>query len=71
MSTLYRELGFLARRELAVILDHESPRGADWKGLADKMKFTYDTVVTLRGKVSPTQILLEKWERTAGQLSAL
>ena len=66
MSTLYRDLGYLARRELAVILNHESPRGADWKGLADKMKFSYDTIVSLRGKGSPTQALLEKWEKTAG-----
>lgn len=67
MSSLFRELGFLARRELAIFLDHESPRGADWKGLADKMKFTYAAILSLKGKSSPTLALLEKWEAMAGE----
>ena len=66
MSTLYRELGYLARRQLAVVLNRESPRGADWKGLADKMRFSYEMVVALRSSPSPTMALLERWEKAAG-----
>ena len=64
---LSRELGYLALRELAVILDHESPQGRDWMGLADRMNFTYSTVQALRGERSPTLALLEEWERAVGE----
>ena len=67
MSTLSYELGFLARRELSVILDRTSPQGRDWRGLADRMKFTYGTVMALQSQRSPTLALLEEWERTAGE----
>ncbi len=68
MSTLYRELGYLARRQLAGVLDRDSPRGLDWKGLADKMNFSHEVVVSLRGdSSSPTMALLERWERDAGK----
>ena len=60
------KLGYLARRNLATILDLNSPRGADWKGLSDRMGFTYDTVRALRLKESPTLALLEKWEQMKG-----
>ena len=60
------KLGYLARRNLATILDHSSPRGADWKGLSDRMGFTYDTVRALRQKESPTLALLEEWEQQKG-----
>lgn len=66
MSTLSYELGYLARQQLAVILDHESPQGRDWMGLADKMQFTYSTVLALKGARSPTLVLLEEWEKAAG-----
>lgn len=61
-----KKLGYLARRDLATILDHSSPRGADWKGLSDRMGFSYDTVRALRLKESPTLALLEEWEREKG-----
>ena len=65
-SQYVRKLGYLARRNLAAVLDHSSPRGADWKGLADRMGFTYDTVRLLRAKESPTLALLEEWETKKG-----
>ena len=67
MSGLYKELGYLARRQLAVVLDRDSPRGLDWKGLADKMSFSYEVIVALRGSRSPTMTLLERWETHAGK----
>ncbi|XP_064397730.1 myeloid differentiation primary response protein MyD88-like [Halichondria panicea] len=66
MSKLYKEVGYLARRQLAVVLDRDSPRGLDWKGLADKMSFSYEVIVSLRGSRSPTLALLERWENNAG-----
>lgn len=68
MSTLPYELGYLARRQLSVILDHESPQGRDWMGLADRMQFTYSTILALKGVRSPTLSLLEEWEKVAGKV---
>ena len=64
-----KALGYLARRNLATVLDHSSPRQADWKGLCDRMGFTYDTVLkTLsQSKESPTLALLEEWEKARGK----
>lgn len=67
MATLSQQLGYLARRQLAVLLDHESPLGRDWMGLADHMQFTYSTVLALKGERSPTLALLDQWERVAGE----
>ena len=61
-----KKLGYLARRSLATILDHSSPRGADWKGLSDRMGFLYDTVRSLSARESPTLALLEEWESARG-----
>ena len=66
MSTLSRELGYLARRQLSVLLDHESAQDRDWIGLADSMRFSYNTVLALKGERSPTLALLEEWEKVAG-----
>ena len=63
-----KNLGYLARRNLAAILDHSSPRGADWKGLSGRMGFVYDTVRTLRAKDSPTLALLDEWESAKGSI---
>ena len=67
MSLLARELGFLARRNLAQILDHQSSTGIDWRGLVDKMGFSYEMNMILSSKESPTLSLLEEWERVRGQ----
>ena len=67
MSTLARELGFLARRNLAQILDHHSSTGMDWRGLVDQMGFSYEMNMLLSTKQSPTLSLLEEWERVLGQ----
>ena len=67
MSTLSRELGFLARRNLAQILDLHSSTGIDWRGLVDKMGFSYEMNMVLSTKPSPTLSLLEEWERVLGQ----
>ena len=66
MSTLTHELGYLARRELALMLDCESSQGKDWRGLVDRMNFTYDMILRLKNKPSPTQALLEEWEKARG-----
>ena len=66
MSRLARQLGFLDRNELALVLDQRSPRGHDWRGLADKMGFSYTLIVALEQKESPTITLLEEWERKLG-----
>ena len=65
-SQSVKKLSYLARRDLAAILDHSSPRGADWKGLCDRMGFVYDTVRALRAKESPTLALLDEWESAKG-----
>ena len=65
-SLSVKKLGYLARRNLAAILDRSSPRGADWRGLSDRMGFLYDTVRALRAKESPTLALLDEWEREKG-----
>ncbi len=65
--SLSHELGYLARRELAVLLDHESPQGRDWMGLADRMGFAYSTTLALKRERSPTLALLEEWERAVGE----
>ena len=52
-----------------MVLDRDSPRGLDWKGLADKMSFSYEVIVSLRGSRSPTLALLERWENNAGTLT--
>ena len=70
-SQSVKKLSYLARRNLAAVLDRSSPRGADWKGLCDRMGFLYDTVRLLRVKVSPTIALLEEWERAKGSLRDL
>ena len=64
-----KALGYLARRNLATVLDHSSPRGADWKGLCGRMGFAYDTVLRAQSqaKESPTLALLEEWERARGK----
>lgn len=67
MSTLARELGFLGRRNLAQILDHHSSTGIDWRGLVDKMGFSYEMNMLLSSKESPTLSLLEEWERVLGE----
>ena len=67
MSTLSRELGFLARRNLAQILDLHSSTGIDWRGLVDKMGFSYEMNMLLSTKPSPTLSLLEEWERVLGK----
>ena len=67
MSRLSNELGYLARQDLSLILDNESPRGNDWRGLADRMGFSYNMVIFLKHKSSPTQSLLEEWERNLGE----
>ena len=67
-SQSIKKLGYLTRRNLAAILDHISPRGADWKGLSDRMGFLYDTVRALRAKDSPTLALLDEWESVKGRL---
>lgn len=69
--TLSHELPFLARHKLAMVLDQPSPLARDWRGLADKMGFTYGMVTTLRGKESPTMSLLEEWERFHGSEATL
>lgn len=69
--TLSYELPFLARHQLAMVLDQESPLARDWRGLADKMGFTYSMVTMLRGKQSPTMSLLEEWERFKGSEATL
>lgn len=61
-----KKLGYLARRNLAAVLDRVSPRGADWRGLADRMGFKYGTVRSLRLKESPTLALLDEWENAKG-----
>jgi len=66
MSRLSNELGYLARQDLSLILDNESPRGHDWRGLADRMGFSNNMVLLLKHKSSPTQSLLEEWERNLG-----
>ena len=66
-SSLSQDLGYLARRELALVLDHESPQGRDWMGLADCMGFTYSTVLSLKGERSPTLTLLDEWEKAVGE----
>ena len=68
MSRLSDELGYLARQDLSLILDNESPLGNDWRGLADHMGFSYTMVMILGEKSSPTQSLLEEWERNLGEL---
>ena len=65
-SRSVKKLSYLARRDLAAILDHSSPRGADWKGLCDRMGFVYDAVRALRAKESPTLALLDEWESAKG-----
>lgn len=69
--TLSHELPFLARHRLAMVLDQPSPLARDWRGLADKMGFTYGMVTTLRSKESPTMSLLEEWERFNGSEATL
>ena len=71
MAALSQELGYLARRKLSVLLDHESPLGRDWMGLADKMQFTYSTILALKGERSPTLALLDEWEKAAGEYQPL
>ena len=66
MSSLYRELGFLARQSLANALNTVSPLGKDWRGLADKMGFNYEMITVLQTQDSPTLSLLEEWERQLG-----
>ncbi|KAL5510654.1 hypothetical protein EMCRGX_G006240 [Ephydatia muelleri] len=66
MSSLSRELGFLARQSLANALNTTSPLGKDWRGLADKMGFTYEMITVLQTQESPTLSLLEEWERQLG-----
>ena len=66
-----KKLGYLARRNLATLLDHSSPRGADWKGLCGRMEFAYDTIMALRAKESPTLALLDEWESAKGSTSGL
>ena len=68
MSTLAKELGFLARRDLSLVLNQQSPRGNDWRGLVDKMGFSYQLNMVLSQQDSPTLALLEEWERTFGEL---
>ena len=70
MSTLARELGFLARRNLAQILDHHSSTGMDWRGLVDQMGFSYEMNMLLSTRQSPTLSLLEEWERVLGECGA-
>ncbi|KAL5510668.1 hypothetical protein EMCRGX_G006254 [Ephydatia muelleri] len=67
MSSLSRELGFLARQSLANALNTTSPLGKDWRGLADKMGFTYEMITVLQTQESPTLSLLEEWERQLGR----
>ena len=67
MSSLARELGFLARRNLAQLLDHHSSTGIDWRGLVDKMGFSYEMNMLLSTRESPTLSLLEEWERVLGE----
>jgi hypothetical protein len=71
MSTLARELGFLARRSLAQVLDHHSSTGVDWRGLVDKMGFSYEMNMLLSTRESPTLSLLEEWERVLGAAATL
>ncbi|CAI8056219.1 hypothetical protein GBAR_LOCUS30630 [Geodia barretti] len=71
MSTLARELGFLARRNLAQILDHHSSTGMDWRGLVDQMGFSYEMNMLLSTRQSPTLSLLEEWERVLGAEATL
>ena len=66
-----KKLGYLARRNLATLLDHSSPRGADWKGLCGRMEFAYDTIMALRAKESPTLALLDEWESAKGSTSGV
>jgi len=66
MATLSFELGYLDRRRLALVLDHESPQGRDWMGLADKMRFQYKVIHALKAERSPTLALLEEWEKEVG-----
>ena len=70
-SQSVKKLGYLARRNLATLLDHSSPRGADWKGLCGRMEFAYDTIMALRAKESPTLALLDEWERAKGNTSGV
>ena len=67
MSSLGKELGFLARRDLSLILDKLSPTGNDWRGLVDKMGFSYQVNVAMGQQDSPTLSLLEEWERVYGE----
>ena len=67
MNTLAWELGFLGRRNLAQILDNHSSTGIDWRGLVDKMGFSYKMLLLLSSKESPTLSLLEEWERVLGE----
>ena len=67
MSKLSCELGFLARKDLSLILDKKSPRGHDWRGLCDLMGFSYEVNIALNQQESPTLSLLEEWERTLGR----
>lgn len=71
MSKLSSELGFLARKELSLILDKHSPRGHDWRGLCDLMGFTYEVNIALNQQESPTLSLLEEWERSLGSQATL
>jgi hypothetical protein len=71
MSTLARELGFLARRNLAQVLDHHSSTGMDWRGLVDQMGFSYEMNMLLSTRQSPTLSLLEEWERVLGAEATL
>ena len=66
MSSLSSELNYVAKQQLARLLDYPSPSGKDWKGLLHLMGFKLELVVTLRKEESPTVVLLEKWEKSAG-----
>ena len=65
--SLSEELGFLARMDFAMVMDKTSPRGRDWRGLVDLMGFSYEMIVVLQTRESPTLSLLEEWERHFGE----
>lgn len=71
MSSLSSELNYVAKQQLARLLDYPSPSGKDWKGLLHLMGFKLELVVTLRKEESPTVVLLEKWEKSAGNEATL
>lgn len=79
MSLLSQQLSFRARHRLATILDQPNIRGCDWRSIVELMgygscrvvtfefcRFSYEMVMMLRNKESPTMSLLEEWELREG-----